>query len=58
MGPTGAGKTTIVSLISRFYNATEGRVLVDGMDIKDVTLASLRHRMGVMTQDNFLFPGR
>lgn len=57
VGPTGAGKTTIVSLISRFYNATEGRVLVDGMDIKDVTLASLRHRMGVMTQDNFLFSG-
>lgn len=57
VGPTGAGKTTIVSLISRFYNATEGMVLVDGMDIKDVTLASLRHRMGVMTQDNFLFSG-
>lgn len=57
VGPTGAGKTTIVSLISRFYNATEGRVLVDGMDIKDVTLTSLRHRMGVMTQDNFLFSG-
>lgn len=57
VGPTGAGKTTIVSLISRFYNATEGRVLVDGMDLKDVTLASLRHRMGVMTQDNFLFSG-
>ena len=56
-GDTGAGKTTIVSLISRFYNATEGRVLVDGMDLKDVTLASLRHRMGVMTQDNFLFSG-
>lgn len=57
VGPTGAGKTTIVSLISRFYNATEGRVLVDGMDLRDVTLASLRHRMGVMTQDNFLFSG-
>lgn len=57
VGPTGAGKTTIVSLISRFYNTTKGRVLVDGMDIKDVTLASLRHRMGVMTQDNFLFSG-
>lgn len=57
VGPTGAGKTTIVSLISRFYNATEGRVLVDGMDLKNVTLASLRRQMGVMTQDNFLFSG-
>ena len=55
VGPTGAGKTTIVSLISRFYNATEGKVLVDGKDLKDVTLASLRRQMGVMTQDNFLF---
>ncbi len=57
VGPTGAGKTTIVSLISRFYNATEGKVLVDGKDLKDVTLASLRRQMGVMTQDNFLFSG-
>lgn len=57
VGPTGAGKTTIVNLISRFYNATEGRVLVDGHDVKDVTIHSLRSQMGIMTQDNFLFSG-
>lgn len=57
VGPTGAGKTTIVNLISRFYNATEGRVLVDGYDLQEVTLKSLRQQMGVMTQDTFLFSG-
>ncbi len=57
VGPTGAGKTTIVNLISRFYNTTEGRVLVDGHDVKDVTIHSLRSQMGIMTQDNFLFSG-
>lgn len=57
VGPTGAGKTTIVNLISRFYNATDGRVLVDGHDVKDVTIHSLRSQMGIMTQDNFLFSG-
>ena len=57
VGPTGAGKTTIVNLISRFYEATEGRILIDGHDIKDVTLKSLRSQMGIMTQDNFLFSG-
>ena len=57
VGPTGAGKTTIVSLISRFYNATEGQVLVDGYNVLDVTMNSLRKQMGVMTQDNFLFSG-
>lgn len=57
VGPTGAGKTTIVSLISRFYNATAGRVLIDGHDIQEVTLESLRTQMGIMTQDNFLFTG-
>ncbi len=57
VGPTGAGKTTIVNLISRFYNATEGRVLVDEHDLQDVTLKSLRKQMGVMTQENFLFSG-
>jgi len=55
VGPTGAGKTTIVNLISRFYNATEGRVLIDGHDVQEVTLESLRSQMGIMTQDNFLF---
>ncbi len=57
VGPTGAGKTTIVNLISRFYNATDGRVLIDGHDVKDVTIHSLRSQMGIMTQDNFLFSG-
>ncbi|MGN0374920.1 MAG: ABC transporter ATP-binding protein [Butyrivibrio sp.] len=57
VGPTGAGKTTIVNLISRFYNATEGKVTVDGYDLNEVTLESLRRQMGVMTQENFLFSG-
>ncbi|MBP5198489.1 MAG: ABC transporter ATP-binding protein [Lachnospiraceae bacterium] len=57
VGPTGAGKTTIVSLISRFYNATKGKVKIDGIDVQDVTLLSLRSQMGIMTQDNFLFTG-
>lgn len=57
VGPTGAGKTTIVNLISRFYNATKGRVLIDGYDVQDVTIESLRAQMGIMTQDNFLFTG-
>lgn len=57
VGPTGAGKTTIVNLISRFYEATEGKILIDGHEIKEVTLNSLRSQMGIMTQDNFLFSG-
>lgn len=57
VGPTGAGKTTIVNLISRFYNATEGVIRIDGYDLKGVTIKSLRRQMGVMTQDNFLFSG-
>ena len=57
VGPTGAGKTTIVNLISRFYDATAGEVLIDGTNVRDVTLESLRSRMGIMTQDNFLFSG-
>lgn len=57
VGPTGAGKTTIVNLISRFYDAKEGQVRIDGYDVKDVTLESLRSQMGIMTQDNFLFSG-
>ena len=55
VGPTGAGKTTIVSLISRFYNTKSGRVLVDGKDISKVTIQSLRSQLGIMTQDNYLF---
>jgi len=57
VGPTGAGKTTIVSLISRFYNTKSGRVLVDGHDISKVTIQSLRNQLGIMTQDNYLFSG-
>ena len=57
VGPTGAGKTTVVNLISRFYDVQDGTVLIDGHDIKDVTIDSLRHQMGIMTQDNFLFSG-
>jgi ATP-binding cassette subfamily B protein len=57
VGPTGAGKTTIVSLISRFYNTKSGRVLVDGYDISKVSIQSLRSQLGIMTQDNYLFSG-
>ena len=57
VGPTGAGKTTIVNLISRFYNITSGTVRVDGHSLTDVSINSLRAQMGVMTQDNFLFSG-
>jgi ATP-binding cassette subfamily B protein len=57
VGPTGAGKTTIVNLLSRFYNIEEGQVLIDGQDIMNVTIHSLRSQMGIMLQDSFLFTG-
>ena len=57
VGPTGAGKTTIVNLISRFYNVTSGEILIDGVNIEDVTIKSLRTQMGVMMQDSFIFSG-
>lgn len=57
VGPTGAGKSTIVNLISRFYNVGQGRVLIDGQDIAKVTLRSLRSQMGIMLQDSFIFSG-
>ncbi len=57
VGPTGAGKTTIVNLISRFYEVTDGAVKIDGRDVREVTIESLRRQMGIMTQDNFLFSG-
>ncbi len=57
VGPTGAGKSTIVNLISRFYNINDGRVLIDGNDIAKVTLHSLRSQMGIMLQDSFIFSG-
>lgn len=57
VGPTGAGKTTIVNLISRFYEIEEGTITVDGYDLTKVSIESLRKQMGVMTQDNFIFHG-
>lgn len=57
VGETGAGKTTIVSLISRFYDIKKGKLLIDGYDIKEVTVESLRGQMAIMTQETFLFSG-
>lgn len=57
VGPTGSGKTTIINLISRFYNINDGRILIDGHDISQVTLKSLRSQMGIMMQDSFIFSG-
>jgi len=57
VGPTGVGKTTLTQLISRFYDPTEGRVLIDGVDVKDVTLNSLRYHIAPVLQDTFLFNG-
>ena len=57
VGPTGAGKTTVVNLLPRFYEVTQGAVLVDGHDIRDVTLESLRRQIGIVSQEAFLFNG-
>lgn len=57
VGPTGAGKTTIVNLLSRFYDIQEGTIYIDQFNLKDISIQSLRKQMGVMTQDNFLFSG-
>lgn len=57
VGPTGAGKSTIINLISRFYNVDSGQILIDGIDISKVTIKSLRKQMGVMLQDSFIFSG-
>lgn len=57
VGPTGAGKSTIINLISRFYNLDSGELLIDGIDISKVTIKSLRKQMGVMLQDSFIFSG-
>lgn len=57
VGPTGAGKTTIVNLLSRFYNVDSGEILIDGINLEDVTIKSLRQQMGVMMQDSFIFSG-
>jgi ATP-binding cassette subfamily B protein len=55
VGPTGAGKTTIVNLVSRFYDTNSGEVMIDGKNVKNVELESLRSQMGIMLQDTFLF---
>src|SRR5439155_16332787 len=55
IGHSGAGKTTLASLVPRFYDVQEGRVEIDGVDVRDVTLASLRAEIGVIAQDPFLF---
>lgn len=57
VGSTGAGKTTIVNLISRFYDIDSGKIFIDGYDLTEVSLESLRRQMGIMTQDNFIFHG-
>ncbi|MBO5070988.1 MAG: ABC transporter ATP-binding protein [Roseburia sp.] len=57
VGPTGAGKSTIVNLVSRFYNVDSGKILIDGVDISKATIRSLRTQMGVMMQDSFVFAG-
>jgi ATP-binding cassette subfamily B protein len=55
VGPTGAGKTTLVNLIARFYDLQQGRVLIDGVDVRDLTLASLRTQVAVVFQETYLF---
>jgi ABC-type multidrug transport system fused ATPase/permease subunit len=57
VGPTGAGKTSIANLVARFYDTTEGHVLIDDIDVRDVTQRSLRKQMGIVNQDPFLFSG-
>ena len=57
VGPTGAGKTTIVNLLSRFYNPDDGKILIDGLDIQNLQIKSIRKQVGVMLQDSFLFSG-
>jgi ATP-binding cassette subfamily B protein len=57
VGPTGAGKSTLAKLVTRFYDPTSGRVLIDGYDLRDVTIGSLRRQLGVVPQEPFLFDG-
>lgn len=57
VGPTGAGKTTLANLIGRFFDVTEGAVKIDGIDVREVTRASLRRHMGIVLQDTYLFSG-
>ena len=55
VGPTGAGKTTIINLLPRFYDVTHGSVKIDGVDVRDVTAESIRKQVGIVLQDTFLF---
>ena len=57
VGPTGAGKTTIVNLLTRFYNPDDGKILIDGLDLQSLQIKSIRKQVGVMLQDSFLFSG-
>jgi ATP-binding cassette, subfamily B, bacterial len=57
VGPSGAGKTTLCSLLPRFYEVEHGRITIDGIDIRDMTLVSLRRKIGIVQQDVFLFGG-
>lgn len=57
VGPTGSGKSTIINLMTRFYDVDDGEILVDGIDIRKVTLNSLRNEIGIMLQDTFIFSG-
>lgn len=57
VGPTGAGKSTIINLLSRFYDIQEGKITIDSHDISEVQLNTLRTQMGIMTQDNYIFSG-
>src|SRR5262249_22671475 len=54
-GPSGAGKTTLANLVPRFHDVTSGAIRIDGEDVRDLTLASLRHNIGMVSQDTFLF---
>ena len=57
LGATGSGKTTIINLIPRFYDPTRGRITIDGYDLRDVTLESLRSQIGIVLQETTLFSG-
>src|SRR5581483_1698673 len=57
VGPSGAGKTTLCNLVARFYDPTEGAVLLDGVDLRDITADSYRRLLGIVEQDTFLFDG-
>src|SRR5439155_13276399 len=57
VGHTGAGKSTIAKLLARFYDPREGRITIDGNDLRDVTQASLRRQLGIVPQEGFLFAG-